>query len=107
MPDFWSSCGYRLLTTGADGRLVVTDDFLRASLLRPELAPIPESCAAELALHEKLIAAPRATVAAAEIADIIDEDARTNYGDGCGSGGGCWRFRRSGRRTSLFRGVST
>ena len=80
MPDFWSSCGYRLLTTGADGRLVVTDDFLRASLLRPELAPIPESCAAELALHEKLIAAPRATVAAAEIAVITDEDARTNYG---------------------------
>ena len=32
-------------------------------LLRPELAPIPESCAAELALHEKLIAAPRAAVA--------------------------------------------
>jgi len=39
-----------MLTTGADGRLVVTDDFLRASLLRPELAPIPESCAAELTL---------------------------------------------------------
>ena len=80
MPDFWSSCGYRLLTTAADGRLVVTDDFLRASLLRPELAPVPESCAAELALQEKLIAAPRATVAVAEIAAITDEDARTNYG---------------------------
>jgi len=80
VPDFWASCGYRLLTAGADGRLVVTDDFLRASLLRPELAPIPESCAAELALHEKLIAAPRAVVAPAEVADITDEDARTNYG---------------------------
>ncbi len=79
MPDFWSSCGYRLLTTGADGRLTVTDDFLRASLLRPELAPIPESCAAELALHEKLIATPRATVAPAEVTPIADDDARANY----------------------------
>jgi hypothetical protein len=79
VPDFWLSCGYRLLTANADGRLVVTDDFLRASLLRPELAPIPESCAAELALHEKLIAAPRAAVAAAEIAAIADDDARANY----------------------------
>ena len=80
MPDFWPSCGYRLLTTGADGRLVVTDDFLRALLLRPELAPIPESCAAELGLHEKLIALPRAAVAAAELAGIADADARDNYG---------------------------
>jgi len=80
VPDFWASCGYRLLTAGADGRLVVTDDFLRASLLRPELAPIPESCAAESALHEKLIAAPRAAVADAEVDAIADEDARANYG---------------------------
>ena len=80
MPDFWPSCGYRLLTTGADGRLVVTDDFLRALLLRPELAPIPESCAPELALHEKLIALPRAAVAAAELEGIADADARDNYG---------------------------
>jgi len=80
MPDFWPSCGYRLLTTGADGRLVVTDDFLRALLLRPELAPIPESCAAELALHEKLIAAPRAAVVESELAPIADADVRDNYG---------------------------
>lgn len=80
MPDFWASCGYRLLSAGADGRLAVTDDFLRASLLRPELAPIPESCGSELALHEKLIAAPRAAVADTEIAAIDDEDARTNFG---------------------------
>ena len=80
MPDFWLSCGYRLLTVGADRRLTLTDDFLRASLLRPELAPIPESCAAELALHEKLIAAPRASVAASELLAIVDDDARENYG---------------------------
>jgi hypothetical protein len=80
MPDFWTSCGYRHLTVGADGRLTVTDDFLRGLLLRPELAPVAESCAAELALHEKLIAAPRAAVAESEIAAIADADARANYG---------------------------
>jgi hypothetical protein len=79
MPDFWSSCGYRLLTAGADGRLALTDDFLRDSLLRPELAPIAESCAAEVAVHEKLFAAPRATVAAGELGAIADDDARENY----------------------------
>jgi hypothetical protein len=80
MPDFWVSCGYRLLKVGADGRLLVTDDFLRALLLRPELAPIPESCAAELALHEKLLAAPRAAIAESELAPIADPDVRENYG---------------------------
>ena len=50
MPDFWPSCGYRLLAAGADGRLTLTDDFLRSYLARPELAPVRESCAAELAL---------------------------------------------------------
>ena len=79
MPDFWLSSGYRLLTVGADGRLTLTDDFLRATLLRPELAPIPESCAAELALHEKLIATPRAAIAASELEPITDADARENY----------------------------
>ena len=48
MPDFWPSCRYRLLTQGGDGRLTVTDDFLRSYLTRTELAPIPQSCAAEL-----------------------------------------------------------
>jgi len=79
MPDFWRSCGYRLLTVGADSRLTLTDDFLRASLLRPELAPLPESCPAELALHEKLIAAPRGMVAEAELAALADPDIRENY----------------------------
>lgn len=80
MPDFWPSCGYRLLKVGADGRLTVTDDFLRSYLLRPELAPIPESCAAENALHDALVAAPRRAVAPAEVAAIADPDVRENYG---------------------------
>jgi hypothetical protein len=79
MPDFWLSCGYRLLSAGADGRLAVTDDFLRATLLRPELAPVPESCAAELALSDRLVAAPRAAVAESELTAIADSDVRDNY----------------------------
>ena len=79
MPDYWHSCGYRLLAVGADGRLTLTDAFLRATLLRPELVPVPESCVAELALHDKLIAAPRAAVAAADLAALADADARENY----------------------------
>ena len=79
MPDFWRSCGYRLLTTGADGRLTLTDDFLRTSLLRPELAPVPESCAAELLLHDRLMAAPRGAVRDAELAALADPDIRENY----------------------------
>ena len=77
MRDYWSSCGYRLLLVGSDGRL--TDDFLRAHLLRPELAPIPESSAPELALHDALIDDPRRTVSEREIDAIDDADARDNY----------------------------
>lgn len=80
MPDFWPSCGYRLLAVGADGRLIVTDDFLRASLLRPELAPVAESCAAEFKLHEKLVATPRTAIAESELGPIADPDVRENYG---------------------------
>ena len=79
MPDFWPSCGYRLLAVGDDGRLVVTDAFLAGHLLLPELAPIEDSCAAELALHESLLAAPRRPVSAREIDAVADVDARDNY----------------------------
>ena len=50
MHDFWPSCNYRLLRVDAGGRLVASDEFLKSYLLRPELAPIPDSCAAELEL---------------------------------------------------------
>ena len=79
MPDYWHSCGYRLLAVGSDGRLALTDDFLRAHLLRPELVPIPESSAAELALHDALLADPRRDVRDDEIDAIDDADARDNY----------------------------
>ena len=77
--DYWSSCGYRLLKAGSDGRLTVTDDFLRSYLLRPELAPVRESSAGEIALHETLLAHPRHAVASDALAAVEDEDARDNY----------------------------
>jgi hypothetical protein len=79
MHDFWPSCGYRLLTVGADGRLTLTDDFLRGYLVRPELAPVRDACAAELALHDSLLASPRRAVSAYELAAIADRDACDNY----------------------------
>lgn len=79
MPDFWPSCGYRLLTVDDTRCLRVTDDFLRRDLLRPELAPIATSCPAEMALHESLLRDPRQPVAPAQLAVLADADARDNY----------------------------
>jgi hypothetical protein len=78
VPDFWPSCGYRLLAVDDDRRLIVRDDFLRGYLLRPELAPVRESCRAEIALHETLLADPRADVAEGDIAAVADADSRDN-----------------------------
>src|SRR5688572_15088887 len=79
MPDFWPASGYRLLDRGDDGRLRVTDDYLRAYFQRPELALIAESCQAERALHARLDETPRAEVPEQDLAAIEDEDARENY----------------------------
>jgi len=79
MPDYWASCGYRLLRTGADGRLVVTDDFLRSFLQRPELAPVADSCAAERAIADALVRQPGAAIEPGALAAIRDDDARYNY----------------------------
>ena len=79
MPDFWRSCGYRLLARRDDGTLALTDDFLRSLLARPELAPIAGSGAGELALHDALLAAPRGNVPASMLEAIEDPDARYNY----------------------------
>ena len=57
--DFWLSCGHHLLDRDADGGLLVTDEFLKAYLARPEIAPPAEACAAERALHGALLADPR------------------------------------------------
>jgi hypothetical protein len=79
MNDFWLSCGYHLLDRDASGNLSLTDEFLKAYLARPELAPPAEGCAAERALHEALLGDPRRPVRADEIAVIADADARENW----------------------------
>jgi RNA polymerase sigma-70 factor (ECF subfamily) len=45
--DFWRSSGWHLLDRRDDGHHVPSDDFLRAYLLRPELAPVDDDFAAE------------------------------------------------------------
>jgi hypothetical protein len=79
MPDFWRSSGYDLLERGAGG-LAITDAFLAAHLARPEMAPQPQSCAAERALHKALLADPRRMVTPVHLVAIRDKDARENYG---------------------------
>jgi hypothetical protein len=78
MTDFWPSSGYKLLRSH-NGALVVTDDFLRALYLRPEIAPVAESCAAELALHQALMSDPRRAVSGTEILLMKDPDVQANY----------------------------
>jgi len=77
--DFWLSCGHHLLDRDADGRLVLTDEFLKAYLARPEIAPPPEACAAERELHGALLHDPREAVASSRIGAIADADARENW----------------------------
>jgi hypothetical protein len=79
MKDFWLSCGHHLLDRDEGGGLRVTDEFLKAYLARPELAPPPDACIAERTLHAALLLNPRRPVAAAEIAKIADGDARENW----------------------------
>lgn len=79
MSDFWLSCGHHLVDRDASGGLLPTDEFLRAYLARPELAPPPEACPAERALHDALLALPRRPISAGEIAAIADPDARENW----------------------------
>ncbi len=59
--------------------MTVTDDFLRAYYLRPEIHPVEESGDAELRLHSSLMNAPRRSVGEKELEAIEDADARDNY----------------------------
>jgi hypothetical protein len=77
--DFWLSCGHHLLDRDTGGGLLLTDDFLKVYLARPELAPPPEACVVEKTLHAALMADPRRAVGADEIAAIADADARENW----------------------------
>jgi len=79
MADFWLSCGHHLLDRDEGGGLLVTDEFLKAYLARPELAPPRNACVAERILHTAMLSDPRRPVAASEIAAIVDADARENW----------------------------
>lgn len=77
--DFWRSAGHHLVASTEDGRIAITDDLLRAYLLRPELAPVEDSCKAELALHATLINTPRQAIQPAVLNSLADPDAASNY----------------------------
>lgn len=79
MPDFWRNSGFHLLERDWAGRLAVTDNFLRAYLLRPEIRPVDESGPAERRLHESLMDDPRRPVSVRELDSVEDPDARLNY----------------------------
>lgn len=78
--DFWLGSGWRLLDRDPSGRHHVSDDFLRAYLMRPELAPVVESCAAERALHASVLEMPRRPVTPVHLVALADADVRENWG---------------------------
>lgn len=79
MRDFWLASGHHLLDRDDHGYLLVTDEFLKVYLARPELRPPPEACAAERDLHAALFTAPRRPIASGTIEAIADADARENW----------------------------
>jgi hypothetical protein len=79
MPDFWRNSGFHLLERDSAGRLRVTDDFLRAYYLRPEIHPVEESGPLERELHAGLMAQPRLRISDKELKSLEDDDARDNY----------------------------
>ena len=79
MPNYWASSGFNTLSLNSDHHLVVTDDFLRTYLARPELSLIPQSCTQERAIHQRLLNSPREEISQAEIQKIADTDVQANY----------------------------
>ena len=79
MPEFWLDSGYRPLDRTMEGELEVTDDFLRAYFMRPEIEPVGESCDVERTLHESLMIEPRRDVSPEKIEALADPDAQDNY----------------------------
>ena len=79
MTDFWISCGHHLLDREQGGGLLLTDDFLKVYLARPELIPPPEACVVEKTLYGALLADPRLPISSSDIAAIADADARENW----------------------------
>ena len=79
MREFWVASGHQLSRRNERGELTATPELLIAWLARPELAPPEEACEAERALHVAMLDDPLRTVAQAELAAIMDADARENW----------------------------
>jgi len=79
MTNYWPNSAYKTLAVSLDRQLLVTDDFLRMYLQRPELSLVPESCTKEQSLHQRLTENPRAEVDEGEIAAMADKDIQENY----------------------------
>jgi hypothetical protein len=79
MTNYWPNSAYKTLLVSPDHQLLATDDFLRTYLHRPELSLVPESCAIEQSLHQRLLQNPRADIADHEIATMADIDIQENY----------------------------
>jgi hypothetical protein len=77
--EFWQSSGHQLLDRDGSGMLVVTEEFLKAYLARPEIAPPRDACSAERSLHAGLLRDPTRPVTPTEIAVLADPDARENW----------------------------
>lgn len=79
MPEFWVASGHHLTRLDKAGRMIVTDELILAWLARPEVLPPPEACAAERALHKRLMEHPRAKVSDMELIALQDADAQENW----------------------------
>ena len=77
--EFWKSAGVHLVEKNETGWLRATPDLIRAYLTRPEVHPIDESCAAEVATFEALMEDPFLVVPNARLATFKDSDAADNY----------------------------
>ena len=79
MENLYRSSPPDAATRNERGWLLPTDDYFRGFLARPELAPVPESCSAELALHAALLASPSHAVTPTGLLAVQDADARESY----------------------------
>ena len=79
MDELWPDAAHAELHITPRGWLAPTDAYLRRCLAWPELALVPESCPAEIALHEALLAAPSRPVPPGELAALQDDDARASH----------------------------
>jgi hypothetical protein len=79
MREFWVASGHHLTRRADHGGLVATPELIMAYLARPELMPPADACEAERNLHASLLADPLRPVAKADIAALVDADARENW----------------------------